>query len=179
MKLTKFFLFVLMATLTLTACRKDKSENKKQTITNIEVPTQDAKQEVEKVEEAVASANFETNDYFETFIAKNKSNTDIINIDKPKMGGELMPKGDKVKLEINGYWANGKNAKEISLEVYPNIFEEGTDNRAIIEQKLKLTQENKYLIFGYLQHVSLDEGLYYYFLKNGKTIIYTGKFLVK
>lgn len=184
MNRNNFFLIILIATLTMVACRKDKSESNEQDIVDIEVPTTE-KQKSRSIAPEIAnlSANFEVNEYFETFITQNKANNveDIININKPKMGGELLRKADKVKLEISGYWANPsrKRNKKITLEVYPNTFKEGIDNRAIIEQKLKLTKDKRFLIFGYLKNVTLNEGLYYYFLKNGETVLYTGKFQVK
>jgi hypothetical protein len=105
----------------------------------------------------------------------------MVNIDKPKMGSELLRKEDKSKLEINGYWVSDKaTAKDkLTLEVHPSSFKENDGNRPIIEQKLSLTKENKYLLFGYLNYVSLEEGLYYYFLKNEGVVVYTGNFMVK
>lgn len=174
---SRFTILILtFAVLILTACKKDKkSEDENQT------PTIAITTENERVSPQVptASANFEINDYFETFIAKNNNNESIVNIDKPKMNGELLRKAEKVKLEINGYWVSDNKKSEITLAVYPNSFEAGNGNRSIIEQKLKLTRENKFLIFSYLNMIQLEEGLYYYFLKDGNNPIYTGKFVVK
>lgn len=168
-------LLLTFVTIFTSACKKGdktKNENDKQTIT---VTTDENTQP----EPSTASGNFEANDYFESFIAKNTDSESIVNLNKPKMNGELLRKENKLQLEVNGYWINDSKKSSITLEVYPNSFEEGNDNRPIIEQKLKLTRENKFLLFSYLNTIALDEGLYYFFLKDNSNPIYTGKFLVK
>lgn len=177
MKISKYAL-IIIAILSITACKKDTSKPIIADNTKMEVPTKD-ELTTPKVEEV--NSNFKVNDYFETFIKANNSGENMVNINKPKMGGELLRKADKVKLEINGYWVNDKaNAKDkLTLEVFPNSFKQNDGNRSIIEQKLSLKKENKYLLFGYLKHLSLEDGLYYYFLKNKGIIVYTGKFMVK
>lgn len=178
------YLLIAVAIFSVSACKKDKATTQKETeiqkekIT-IEVPTKE--ENTINTPTTVDFPTFQVNEYFETFIKKNNSGADMVNIDKPKMGGELLRKGEKLKLEINGYWVNNKaTAKDkLTVEIYPSSFKQNDGNRPIIEQKLSLKKENKYLIFGYLSHVSLEEGLYYYFLKNGETIVYTGNFVVK
>lgn len=171
------YLLIAMTIFGVSACKKDKAENNKKEAITIEVPTK----EEEKTPVIIDAPTFQVNDYFETFIKKNNSGADMVNIDKPKIGSELLRKGDKLKLEINGYWVNDKaTAKDkLTLEIFPSSFKQNDGNRPIIEQKLSLKKENKYLIFGYLNHISLEEGLYYYFLKNGETIVYTGNFVAK
>ncbi|MFK7946613.1 MAG: hypothetical protein AB8G11_03405 [Saprospiraceae bacterium] len=169
-------LFLALSILTIVACKKDK-KSADENQTPIIAVTIDDEQATPRTPDA--SANFEINEYFETFIAKNNNNESIVNIDKPKMNGELLRKADKVKVDINGYWVNDANKSEIILEVYPNAFEVGNSNRPIIEQKLKLKRKNKFLMFSYLKMIALEEGLYYYFLKDNDTLIYVGKFIVK
>ncbi len=179
MKMSLYFV-LLMCVFSLAACRNDKVKPENQSVTTIDVSTIDQNN---TTDDAITDENskFEINEYFESFIAKNGSNTTMVNIEKPKMGSELLRKGDKLKLEINGYWINEQDSKikSITFELYPNAFKKGIDSRPIVEQKLKLKQENRFLIFGYLNHITLEEGLYYYFLIHDKTVIYTGKFLVK
>lgn len=172
------YLLIAVAIFSVSACKKDKAKTSEEKVT-IEVPTKE--ENTINTPTTVDVPTFQVNDYFETFIKKNNSGADMVSIDKPKMGGELLRKGEKLKLEINGYWVNDKaTAKDkLTLEIYPSTFKQNDGNRPIIEQKLSLKKENKYLIFGYLNHVSLEEGLYYYFLKNGETIVYTGNFIVK
>lgn len=174
---SRFTILILAIVLLIfSACRKDKKSEDEQQNHRISITTDNKPQTPEAPAE---SANFEINEYFETFIAKNGNNEFIVNIEKPKMNSQLLRKAEKVKLEINGYWVNDSKKSMVTLEVYPNSFSANNDNRAIIKQKLKLTRENRFLIFNYLNMLTLEEGLYYYFLKDGKDAIYTGKFMVK
>jgi hypothetical protein len=172
------YLLIAVTIFSISACKKDNPESPKKTIT-IEVPPKENNAINTPTTEFIPT--FQINEYFEAFIKKNNTTSDMVNIDKPKMGSELLRKGDKLKLEINGYWVNNKATAtdKLTLEIFPSSFKQNDGNRPMIEQKLSLKKENKYLIFGYLNHVSLEEGLYYYFLKNGKMIVYTGNFVVK
>jgi hypothetical protein len=176
----KFSIYLLIAVtiFNIAACKKDKAETSEDRVT-IEVPTKE--DGTTNTSESDAVPIFQVNEYFETFILLNNSSSDMVNVDKPKMGGELLRKGDKLKLEINGYWVSEKASEKnkLTLEIYPSAFKQNDGNRPIIEQKLSLKKENKYFIFGYLNHVSLEEGLYYYFLKRDEVIVYTGNFMVK
>ncbi len=174
---SKFTVFALTFTLlTISACKKDNQSDNNQSTPTISVTT-DNEQITPK--SPTINTNFEVNDYFETFISKNKTGEAIVNINKPVMNGELLRKADKVKVEINGYWVSDSPKNEITLEIYPNYFEADSDNRAIIKQKLKLNRQNRFLTFSYLKMIALEEGLYYYFLKDDDHSIYTGKFVVK
>jgi hypothetical protein len=170
-----FLLSCLLLTVTL-ACQR--SEPQPETVTppapTIEVPTSRGI----APNAPPARDPFAVNEYFETFIAKNPTQTVIVELQTPAANAVLMRKGEKVKVEIRG---NCLNAAEVmlNLEIFPAIFDRSSGIRPIVEQKLNLASSPRGQYFSYLQYVNLPKGLYYYFLKMDEQPIYVNKFLVQ
>ena len=63
------------------------------------------------------------------------------------------------KIMLTKYQDNGASIEKnkLILEIYPNLFKQNDGNRPIIEQKLSLKKENKYLIFGTSAQLSNHE----------------------
>ena len=170
------YLLLILSIITFVNCKKV-PESIEVTADEVEVPTS---RNTLTVDKAVEISSFEINQYFETFIAKNEQQTEKIEIVTPQKNEVLTRKADKVKIEIKGYWdKSDKKNSTLKLEVFPNRFAQNTGVRPIVEQKLKLTNNNDFMNFSYLKLIKLESGLYYYFLKDGEDIIYVNKFIVK
>jgi hypothetical protein len=170
------YILIILSIIAFTNCKKA-PEAVDMSADEIEVPTS---RNTLTVDKAIKTSPFEINQYFETFIAKNETQTEKIEIATPQENAVLMRKADKVKVEIKGFW-NTKmgNNKELVLEVFPNHFAQNTGVRPIIEQKLKLNAKDSFLNFSYLKLLKLESGLYYYFLKHNDEVVYVNKFIVK
>lgn len=170
------YLLIIIPVLIFTNC-KETPETVEVTADEIEVPTS---RNTLTIDKAIETSSFEINQYFETFIQKNETQNEKIEIATPQENAVLMRKADKVKVEIKGFWnIRNEEKKDLLLEIFPNHFAQNTGVRPIIAQKLKLNPNDSFMNFSYLKLIKLESGLYYYFLKNQDEIIYVNKFIVK
>ena len=122
-----------------------------------------------------ADNSYIVNDYFENSILKNDST--VVSLEKPKLNENLIRVTNKVKLEVIGHLNTSSKSSVIKLEIYPNTSTP-LNSKPIVNQKLNLIPNNNHYRFTYFNRVSLEKGLYYFFLKGKNEVIYTGKFQV-
>ena len=123
----------------------------------------------------IANNSFIVNEYFENSILKNDSA--VVSLKKPELNDNLIRVANKVKLEVIGHLNTSPKSNVIRLEIYPNSSTP-LNSKPIINQKLNLIPNNSHYAFTYFNRVSLEKGLYYFFLKGENEVIYTGKFQV-